>query len=278
MWRTSARSRQPAEQTRAACGAGWVSGQPASNGSPQEVERASALSLTPVGPKTPVVSPILPWGGEAHASTRPSPSDDLLGTPSAPSTAEPTSRPTPSLLSDVEDFWSSQNCPTEVPVVFREIWNSVGYSNRGLKYALLALCPAWTGLGVSGEAESRRVTLEFYSLALRTTREEPISLTNAPSVGMLLTILSIFMLIEMKHGNFIGGFAHYKQAAVLVAENFGPLSCWPLGRRLLCYWMSIKCWYSVQLLPWGDRSSSALDVHRQLRLASDMRRPLWQSL
>jgi hypothetical protein len=185
-----------------------------------------------------------------------------------PSSTEQVESTPPTIGREVEDSRLCDNYPSSLPPIFKEVWASLGYGNRSLKYALLALFP----IDMKGDtdiSQTRSERLEFYSLALQSMARELPETSEITKVAINLSILTAFLLIEMKFGTFDGGVAHYKQGNRLVTQNLSQLASWGIGSRLLCSWMSTRSWYSLQYLPWGKNAQC---------YNGDLRLSLWRQL
>ncbi|KAH8887248.1 hypothetical protein GQ53DRAFT_750068 [Thozetella sp. PMI_491] len=156
----------------------------------------------------------------------------------------------------VDDAWLSHNFPSQLPPVFREVWEGVGHANTPFKYALLSL--RWVEHEqIVGNRDGRSQRIEYYSLSLQAmaqSQDRPESM-HISQVCVVLATLSLFLRIETKIGTFKGGFTHFMQADSLVAQHITELAAWELGKRLLCAWVPFRCWYSSQCSMWGEGST-----------------------
>ncbi|KAH8898489.1 hypothetical protein GQ53DRAFT_636853, partial [Thozetella sp. PMI_491] len=161
----------------------------------------------------------------------------------------------------------SENFPRQLPTLFQDIWEGVGYANLALKCAILALDSLTRGPD-GPSANARGDCLEFYTAALQQMAAidllAPLHITQ---VVVSLTILTVFLRIETKLGTFIGGITHCSQADKLVTVHIDELVSWRTGRRVLSHWASSKAWYSIQTLPWSPLGHELPKVARE---------PLWQ--
>ncbi|KAF6805742.1 hypothetical protein CSOJ01_09310 [Colletotrichum sojae] len=152
----------------------------------------------------------------------------------------------------VDNTWVSDHFPPQLPAVFRSIWESIGFGNKVIMCAVLAHAsshPADTAMG-------------FYSRALRAlsvSSQGPTSWDSPNSdlhgVTVSLAVLALLQLYEMKHGTFLGGFTHCRQADQIVAAHLDRMRTWEMGRQLLRAWVPIKCWISFQCQPWTSYAS-----------------------
>lgn len=83
-------------------------------------------------------------------------------------------------------------------------------------------------------------------------------------IGVELTILSLFLLLEMSFGTFKGGLAHCARSDFLVSQNYGRLAEWNIGRELLCTWMCTRSWYYSQFACWRAPAAGPSEALRQL--------------
>ncbi|KAH7375458.1 hypothetical protein B0T11DRAFT_323474 [Plectosphaerella cucumerina] len=153
---------------------------------------------------------------------------------------------------DVDDAWVSEHFPPQLPAAFRSIWETIGFGNDVVKYAVLAHAsahPADTAMG-------------FYSRALRAlsvSAQGPASWclpeSDLHSATVSLAVLALLQLYEMKHGTFSGGFTHCRQADKIAAAHLERMRTWEMARRLLHAWVPIKCWFSFQCQPWTSHAS-----------------------
>lgn len=154
---------------------------------------------------------------------------------------------------DVDNAWVTTHFPAHLPSVFRYTWDSIGFGNDVLKYAILAnsmtfMHPADTAMG-------------FYSRALRAlslSSPGPASWceadANLHSVTVSLAVLALLQLYEMNRGTFLGGFTHCRQADQLVSAHLDRMREWETARRLLRAWVPIRCWFSMQCQPWTNHA------------------------
>lgn len=162
---------------------------------------------------------------------------------------------------DVPDHWLSENFPTQLPSIYLDIWEGVGYANLALKRALLAF-DSLTRIKDISAKNDRSQCLELYSLALQAMSGKLAAPLHVTQVLVTILILTIFLHIEAKIGSFSGGLVHCRQADSLIAQHINQLVLWHTARRVLEIWVPIKSWYSLQCLPWSPMSQPFPDTTR----------------
>ncbi|KAH6664797.1 hypothetical protein F5X68DRAFT_237231 [Plectosphaerella plurivora] len=156
---------------------------------------------------------------------------------------------------DVDNIWVSDQFPPQLPSVFRSLWESIGFGNDVVKYAVLAHAsahPADTAMG-------------FYSRALRAfsvSAQGPASWllpdSDLHGVVISLAVLALLQLYEMKHGTFLGGFTHCRQADQIVVTHLDRLDLrhpldaidTPFGLLHLLFHCIVLRGASVEILEW----------------------------
>lgn len=212
------------------------------------------------------LAPVRRTAGCLSVRTQPSYADTHTATggvsshPSTPGTEATTSTISPAGL---DDWWLNRSDMPGLPSIYKHIWDSFGRHNEAFRYALLALVPE---LGPNRRypttKSSRRI--EFYSMALRAMTQTRQASTNTNDIVVELTILSLFLLLEMRFGTFKGGLAHCARSDFLVTENYGRLVEWHIGRELLCTWMCTRSWYYSQFACWRAPAAGPSETLRQL--------------
>ncbi|KAH7234513.1 hypothetical protein B0J15DRAFT_381183, partial [Fusarium solani] len=150
----------------------------------------------------------------------------------------------------------SQNFPANLPPVFREIWEGVGYSHPALKLALLAFA-AVNNADYPRELNYPKDAVELYSCALKAMAEcmrNHLSNASVTDGVVLLAILTLLSMLEMSFGSFLGGITHCKQAHSMMETCIQQLGSLEISCRMIRAWVPIKCWYSLQCAPWEDMS------------------------
>ncbi|KAL2131484.1 hypothetical protein VTI74DRAFT_4972 [Chaetomium olivicolor] len=181
---------------------------------------------------------------------RPSTMDDACPNVNARPPGSPISSAA-STMAEPDDVWVSDNFPPQLPAIFRTIWETVGYSHTIVKYAILAHASGVLALnGESPIAEApSNAAMAFYSGALQAmSTQVPGSLCSFKSslhdVVVFLAILALLQAYEMKHGTFLGGITHCKQADKLISEHLDQLRGWETACQLLRAWVPLKCCFS----------------------------------
>lgn len=163
----------------------------------------------------------------------------------------------------LDDWWLNRSDMPGLPSIYKYIWDSFGHSNEAFRYALLGLVPAsLPNRCYSTTERSRRI--EFYSMALRAMTQTRQGGGKTSGIAVELTILSLFLLLEMRFGTFEGGFTHCTRSDFLVAQNYGRLAEWHIGRELLCTWMCTRSWYHSQVACWRASAAGPSESLRQL--------------
>lgn len=224
------------------------------------------------------IAPVGHTAGRLSGPARPSYADNHITTgsvsshPSTPGTGAMTSSISPAGL---DDWWLNRSDMPGLPSIYKHIWDSFGRSNEAFRYALLALIPESLPNCWETKTESSRC-IEFYSMALRAMTQTRQAITNTNDIVVELTILSLFLLLEMRFGTFKGGLAHCARSDFLVTESYGRLVEWHIGRELLCTWMCTRSWYYSQFACWRAPAAGPSETLRQL-LAPVMRTSLRRS-
>lgn len=139
----------------------------------------------------------------------------VLSYPSTPGTEAIMSTVSPEGL---DDWWLNRSDMPGLPSIYKHIWQSFGRSNDAFRYALLGLVPAsLPNRWYPTTERSRRI--EFYSMALRAMTQTRQASAKTSDLGVELTILSVFLLLEMRFGTFKGGLAHCARSDFLVTQN-----------------------------------------------------------
>ena len=98
---------------------------------------------------------------------------------------------------------------------------------------------------------------------LQSTADLQVDGIQTTRAGVLLTILALFLRIEMLVGSYQGGRAHYVRGDRLMHTHHERLCTWDLGRRIVIAWISVRCWYSAQQFPGSDESLPSHDKIRE---------------
>lgn len=162
---------------------------------------------------------------------------------------------------DVEDHWLSENFPTQLPSICRDIWGGVGYANLALKRALLAF-DYLKKIRDNSAKDDRSHCLELYTLALQALSRNLAGPSHITKVLVTIFTLTICLYIEAIVGSFAGGLVHCREADLLITRHINQLVEWKTARRALEIWLPIKSWYSLQCLPWSEMSQPFPDTTR----------------
>lgn len=122
-----------------------------------------------------------------------------------------------------DEKWLRAHFPSQLPRIFREILQGVGHDSVAYRAAVYALAHVPVEFSSDAPNEKQVTALIFYHLSLQDVAK-CLPVEDADRMALSMAILSVFSIVEMKLGTYLGGLTHAKQAAALIADNLGTLS------------------------------------------------------